>query len=136
MYVIIKNIITSFFDFSTFFAKILIASFFNFFVFFSTIILLTIISCPQPLHLNLKSAPTRRIYHSAQPQGCFFLIVQYRLPHIQSSLTCTILNQNEYSQSATLLAHNLITTIATQVPTHHLCLCGIEVEDFFDEVNI
>ncbi len=52
-----------------------------------------------------------------------------------------------YSQSATLLAHNLIATIVAfqweyklplkQASPHpHLCLCSIEVGDFLDEVKI
>ncbi len=47
-----------------------------------------------------------------------------------------VLSQSGYSQSATLLAHNLISAIAAQIPTHHLCLCGIEVGDFLDEVKL
>ena len=48
-------------------------AFFKFFVFFSTIVRDTIISCPHPVHFNLKSAPTRNICHSVLPHGCFFL---------------------------------------------------------------
>lgn len=42
------------------------------FVFFSITDLLDIISCPQPMHFNLISAPTLKICHSLLPHGCFF----------------------------------------------------------------
>ena len=63
------------------------------------------------------------------------------------SIFISIYKSKGYSESAPLLPHNLIATSwlirwglnpawYKQVPTHHLCLSGIEVGDFLDEVKL
>ena len=43
-------------------------------IIFSAFCLSTIIVCPHPQHLNLKSTPTLVISHSLLPHGCCFFI--------------------------------------------------------------